>query len=363
MLEQGWEVHIACDITGQEPHPDLDGIQIHSLPMERNPSLLRDIVSFFLWYALLRQVRPHILAVGTPKASLLGLVSALLARVPLRVYQLRGLRLQTESGPKRWLLHILEKVTSQCATHIVAVSESLRSEYIRSNLSGKKNVTVLGFGSSHGVDTDYFHPDRWADWVLPDQHKIGARRTAVLTLGFVGRLSSDKGAEDLLWCHRILQERGIDHRLLIIGPNEADDAIQEQLKSDYITVVGSVPNVAPYYSLIDLLVLPTRREGFPNVVLEAAASGIPTVTTSATGAIDSVLNDETGVIVPVGDREALASAVESLLLDHQLRRKYGQNARTWAITHFEAGSVTSSHANFLLELWWASRPTQSPAPR
>lgn len=360
MIDHGWDVHIVCDNSVEAAYSRLDGIQIHHLPMKRNPSVLRDVVSCLRWVTLLARVRPLIISVGTPKASLLGLVSGVITRIPIRVYHLRGLRLQTEAGLTKRMLRLAEKVTASCATHIITVSNSLRNEYLQENLSGRKNVTLLGLGSSHGVEIDYFHPNRWVDWT-PPQHLIRVRNNSSLALGFVGRLCRDKGAEELLWCHRVLLEKGIVHKLLIIGPNEADDEIQKQLRLDSITLVGPVPDTAPYYSLIDILVLPTRREGFPNAVLEAAASGIPAVTTFATGAIDSVIDGQTGLLVPVGDKRALASAVEGLLLDRELRRSFGRNARTHAVTHFEATSVTGSHANFLVDLWLTHEQTRSPA--
>jgi len=356
MLERGWNVHVACDNRVGEAPRNLDGIALHHLPMERNPSPLHDIVSLLRWFALLQKVEPHIVAIGTPKAALLGILSSLLAGVPIRVYQLRGLRLETESGLKKWFLYFVEMFTARIATHIVAVSESLKNEYLKAGLSSKKGVTVLGLGSSHGVDTENFHPDRWSDWNPPYPHHRQNLEKPPLTIGFVGRFSGDKGADELLWCHQTLKKRGLDHRLLIIGPHETNEATQGNLNFSSIISVGPVHNIAPYYSLMDILVLPTHREGFPNVVLEAAASGIPTVTTNVTGAIDSVVHGVTGIIVPFGERMALVTAVEGLLVDEKRRIKLGENARAWAVRHFEESSVTESQADFLVDVWRTSRP-------
>lgn len=276
MAEIGWKVHVVAGDNASEVPKDLNGIAIHTVPMKRNPSPLKDLYSLVRWMLLLSRVRPDIVVIGTPKASLVGMLAALFCQVPRRVYQLRGLRLQTVSGPARHVLSFMEWITAKSSTKILAVSNSLKDEYCRLGLSDIEKIEVLGLGSSHGVDVDYFHPTRWSVWEPPELTLRRAKSGGMPILGFVGRFSKDKGAQELLQCCQVLLEAGITHTILIIGPLEGDrEALDELRRTNRDTITtGSLKDVAPYYSLMDLLVLPTHREGFPNAVLEAAASGV-----------------------------------------------------------------------------------------
>ena len=349
MAEIGWDVHVVAGDTASEGPKDLDGIDVHLVPMKRYPSPLKDLHSLVRWILLLSRVKPAIVVIGTPKASLVGMLAALFCRLPVRVYQLRGLRLQTVSGPARHVLSLVEWITAKSSTKILAVSNSLKNEYCRLGLSDIEKIEVLGLGSSHGVDVDYFHPTRWSVWEPPELTLKRAKSGEMPTLGFVGRFSKDKGAQELLQCCQVLLGAGITHTILIIGPLEGDEEALSELKrlNRDIIVTGPLDDVAPYYSLMDLLILPTHREGFPNAVLEAAASGVPAVTTDATGAIDAVIDGQTGTIVPARDGYALGAAVMGLLADPQLLEKMGLNARNWVVSNFDSDRVTKHHTVYL----------------
>ena len=349
MAEIGWKVHVVVGDTASEVPKDFDGIGVHIVPMKRNPSPLKDLHSLVRWILLISRVKPAIVVIGTPKASLVGMLAALFCRVPVRVYQLRGLRLQTVSGPARHVLSLMEWITAKSSTNILAVSNSLKEEYCRLGLSDIKRIEVLGLGSSHGVDVDCFHPTRWSTWEPPEPKLKRAKSGEMPILGFVGRFSKDKGAQELLQCCQVLLETGITHTILIIGPVEGDEAALDELRriNRNIIITGPVDDVAPYYSLMDLLVLPTHREGFPNAVLEAAASGVPAVTTDTTGAIDSVIDGQTGTIVPAHDGYALGAAVIGLLADPELLEKMGLNARNWVVSNFDSDRVTKHHSVYL----------------
>ena len=319
--------------------------------MKRDPALVRDLLALGRWFSLLKRLKPDLVVIGTPKAGLLGLVASLIARVPVRVYQLRGLRLETTSGAERWILWAAEKITAACASHILAVSPSLASEYSRHRLARPEKIKVLGLGSSHGVDIARFQKDRWACWTPQTKPGQGQPILRGPAIGFVGRFSRDKGSREILWCHNALLADGIEHLLWIVGPIEETDADSKTFDSRSIVTTGRVEDTAPYYSLFDVLVLPTHREGFPNVVLEAAAAGIPTVTTNATGARDSVRSGETGLIVPTDDPQALTAEVKRLLTDHSLRLRLGQEARAWVSESFDAFQITQLNFNFLSEVY------------
>lgn len=339
LRDAGWHVHVASS-----PGPLLDGlhqvegVQAHGLPMTRQPSPASDLRGLFSWIRLLRWIRPGVVAVGTPKAGLLGLLAAATLRVPRRVYLLRGLRLETSTGLERILLTALERLAIRCATDVVAVSHSLRERALDLRLGQQQRIRVLGSGSSNGVDLDA------ADRVDPARvgelrAQLGLGDGAVPVVGFVGRLTKDKGIEVLASARRLLVERGVPHQLLIVG--SLDEAESDELLAELRTngsppiETGHVGDVRPYYRLMDVLCLPTLREGFPNVVLEAAAARVPTVTTNATGARDSVVHGVTGLICNVGDPRSLADGLaEFLSASPAHRRALGESARLRAESEF-----------------------------
>lgn len=338
LRDAGWDVHV---VSSPGPLLDalgkVDGLHIHGLAMARKPAPFTDLRGLIAWVRVLRDTQPTVTLVGTPKAGLLGGLASALVRTPRRVYLLRGLRLETSTGVQRVVLTALERLAMRCATDVVAVSESLRQRAIELRLVAPDKIQVLGSGSSNGVDlaaADSVDPGRVAEV----RKELGIRR-GVPVIGFVGRLTKDKGIDVLIEAIRLLVERGVAHQLLLVG------AVEDSQSGDLLATLrdtgtppletGHVTDPAPYYRLMTLLCLPTLREGFPNVVLEAAAAGIPTVTTDATGARDSVIDGVTGLISKAGDAGSLADClVELLTATPAKRKKMGDMARARAEAEF-----------------------------
>ena len=351
MEELGFKVHLVAGDSSWEIPKNLSGIPLHKIPMRRNPSLIEDSISLMQWVLLLARLKPEIVVVGTPKAGLLGILAARLCRVRFRIYHLRGLRLQTVAGPARNLLLLAEWATAKFSTSILAVSASLMQEYAALGICPPDKLVVLGLGSSHGVDFHHFNSHRWMRFQFTNPLLRQSVTAGTPVLGFVGRFSNDKGAEELLRCAEILLQTKTIFTLLVIGPIEGNKEFLKILRGfNNVVITGPVTDVAPYYSPMDLLILPTHREGFPNAVLEAAASGVPSITTDATGAIDSVIHGKTGMIVPRRDGVALADAVKCLLAEPHRLKEMGRNARTWARSNFEASRVTLNHTDYLTQI-------------
>ncbi|MGN7202493.1 glycosyltransferase family 4 protein [Arthrobacter sp. SAFR-044] len=366
LSSRGWDVHVVSS-----PGPLLDelddkpGITTHRIVMARRPAPIADLVALGRWVLLLQRIRPDITSVGTPKAGLLGGIAAWLTRVPTRIYLLRGLRLETAEGIKFKMLMFPEKLAFATAHKALAVSQSLRARAVGLGLVPSEKVIVLGAGSSNGVDLLHFKS------IEPKtQRGCGANRDSlamtlgldfnVPVIGFVGRLTVDKGLAQLAKARDILHSRGVDHQLLIVGgvdDSEAPAALQALERSGrYPSLTGYVRDTAPYYRLMDLLCLPTRREGFPNVVLEASATGVPTVTTDATGAVDSVIDGETGIITQMDSALELADALAMLIEDPSLRKRMGEAARQRAHDYFRQPLVWG-----LLEEFYARSLLLEPA--
>jgi len=316
------------NLTNTSTH---EGVPSVTVSMEREIAPFHDLISLWNIYRAIRRLRPTIVDASTPKAGLLGMIAAWLARVPCRVYTLRGLRLETATGMKRAVLWGTERVACVCSHRVVCVSPSLRTRAIALNLVSPEKATVLAHGSG-GVDLARFYPGR------RDSADSRALRmslgipSGVPVIGFVGRFVRDKGMHNLVEAFGILREHYPDLRLLLVGDFEEGDCVEPEVRrfieSDPAIVrPGFVNDTAPYYALMDVLVLPTFREGFPGVPLEAQASAVPVVTTTATGAVDSVVDGTTGILVPVGDSDTLAKAIARLLADPELRTCMGLAGR------------------------------------
>lgn len=322
-----------------------EGVASLTIPMNRGISPLADLVSLWRLYAALRRLRPVLAEFSTPKAGLLGNIAGLLCRVPVRVYVLRGLRLETASGWHRRVLKITERLAAACCHHVVCNSESLRAEALALGMAPERKLILIGNGSSAGVDVRRFTPAAAAGTSeVRTQLGIAADEPVI---GYVGRLTRDKGIHELLRAFERILAKSPQAWLLLVGWfDDSDDALGLVQRAwigthPRILSTGFVSDTAPFYHAMDLLVLPTWREGLPNVALEAAASGLPVISTQVTGARDAVVDNYTGLLVQPGDARALAGAVEQLLTSPGLRRKMGNAGRAWVSERFVHTRVQS----------------------
>ena len=329
MRTAGWDVHVVSSPDRElSAAAEREAVKAHALPMRREISPLQDLHSLIRWLLLLLRLRPAITNVSTPKAALLGSIAAFATRVPRRIYVIRGLRLEGTSGALRRILTALEKLTIALSTDLVAVSHSL-SDVLRDEglVKPGRTIHVIGAGSSNGVDIEGVRSAR--DDAKKDSLRDELGLTERTVIGYLGRLSADKGIDTLA---RAISQDALSTRtdwsLLCVGGTESEGVV-EPLSDTGVHVVHVNHTQEPwkYLAIMDILCLPTRREGFPNVVLEAACLGIPTVTTDATGAVDSVIDEVTGYIVPVDDFAAMSSRLNSLVGDQRLRSQMGGAAR------------------------------------
>lgn len=326
------------------------GAEAIPVPIRREIAPIADLISLWRLYRLLRRLKPDMVEFSTPKAGLLGCVAAALCGVQCRVYMLRGLKLETATGIKRWVLGQAERAAAACAHRVLCNSASLRRKAIALGLAPVRKLHMLGAGSSHGVDLERFAPGS------PSLRERLALTPEDLVIGFVGRLTRDKGIPELMEAFGAIVGIEPKARLLLVGWFDASEdslslELQERVKRHPdVRFTGFVPDAADYYRAMDLLVLPTWREGFPNVALEAQASGIPVITTYSTGSRDSVVPDVTGLLVPPGDPDAIVRAVLKLLRDPERRRRMGDAARAWVIANYSTESVLRLTADYYRSL-------------
>lgn len=322
-----------------------ESVAVLPVEMPRRIAPLDDLRALAQIRRLLRQVKPHVVHAQTPKGGLLGTTAAWLERVPARLYHIRGLPMLTATGPKRLLLRWSEKVACRLATQVLCVSHSIREAAIKEGLCPPQKIKVLFHGSGQGVDAaEKFNPER-----LPAETRRETRDRFAIPLdakviGFVGRIVRDKGIAELTGAWQVLRGAYPDLHLLIVGPFEAQDPvspeIEQALKSDdRVHLAGRDWNTPPLYAAMDIVALPTYREGFPNVVLEAAAMCLPIVATRVPGCTDAVEEDVTGVLVPAQDSAALAQALRAYLDDAELCRRHGQAGRERALRDYRPESI------------------------
>lgn len=350
IAEQGHDVTVIAS-GGERDLRKVGSGSLTYLPvrMERDPHPFIDLKSLAVLGWQLKKIKPDVLTYATPKASLLGSIAGFCLRIPVRVYQVWGLRLETVQGPKRRLLALLERVTSFLSTGILANSSSLAQKYRELGLNAGRPVDLLGRGSSHGVDVDWF--SRGVSNPTPEQ-TVGEELMGTegnLTIGFIGRLHPDKGIDTLLDAVRLLKGQGMAVNLVLVGSDEGAELDVRGGLEDHTTLVGSVDDPRPYYAAMDVLVLPSLREGFPNVVLEAAAMSVPAIVSDGTGVVDSVVDGVTGFVVPKSDPVALAVTIRRLADGEELRGQMGESARKWVEEHFDKHQVWERTLNYLVQ--------------
>jgi glycosyltransferase involved in cell wall biosynthesis len=337
-----------------------EGVDVWPLEVSREIDPVRDLISMWRLARLMRQIRPDIVNFGNPKTGLVGGLVSWFLGVPVRIYTLHGLRLETVTGVKRRILMFTERLTMACAHQVVAVSPSLRDQTLAFGLVAPAKLRVLNQGSVNGIPV--LTPDPLE--VAQLRAQLGLGQTAVV-YGFVGRFTRDKGIRELVLAFRQLQTVLPMAVLLLVGEFEDGDPVDSETRDAImaersigkgIIWAGYAADVTPYYALMDVLVLPTYREGFPTVALEGASLGLPLITTDATGARDAVQDGITGVQVPVGDETALARAMADLGLDPERRRQFGAAARARVMRDFSQDAVWQAWDHLYRTLLSEQRP-------
>lgn len=348
LISQGFQVEVGTAVSKISSALFDDGVPVHHLPFVREPSPLRDLKALATTIALIRRVRPDIVNVSTPKAALIGMIATWVCRVPVRVYTVRGFRFETMTGRRRRFYIRLEKLIMSLAHQVLFNSTSLRDVAESTSLIAVGRGLVLGSGSGNGIDLSRFTAS-----VLLDRT---AARSAVdvstnaRVIGFVGRLTANKGIDDLVHVFAAMSHGDENFWLVIAGSEEEGDPITtatRQLLQTHprIRLLGWVPDTTTLYPALDVLAFPSYREGFPNVALEAQACGVPVVGYAATGTVDAVRDGVTGILVPVGAQDEFQEALNNVLTDVDLQARLGTAGIAWVRDNFDQRMIWAELAS------------------
>jgi glycosyltransferase involved in cell wall biosynthesis len=287
--------------------------------------------------SFLRQENPYFVHSHTPKAGIIGMLAAYIARVPVRMHTVAGLPLMEATGFKRILLNLVERITYFCATNVYTNSKGLENFINENNFCDKSKLKTLGSGSSNGIDTAYFNPEEVTETQKANLKKELNIETTDFVFSFVGRLVGDKGINELIQAFVAVSKKHHSAKLILVGHTEPelDPLLPETLHSieldENIIEVGFQKDIRPYLALTNVFTFPSYREGFPNVVLQANAMGIPCIVSNINGSNEIIIEGNNGIIVPLKDAEILHQKMV-LLLENPNQIKWSETNIRKAIT-------------------------------
>ncbi len=317
----------------------------HPVAMARKPEPRHDFVALLSLTRLFRERRFDIVHSSTPKAGLLTALAGALARVPVRIHTFTGQVWVGIQGFSRVMMRQCDWLIGHLDTHCYADSASQSDFLINERLVGASRISVLGAGSISGVDLERFNPNLFGEGhASAARRELGVSEKSLVIL-YVGRLTKDKGIRELVSAFRLLQTGKKDVDLILVGPFEPErdplprETLDELSNNPRIHVVGFSQEPEKYIGAADVFCLPSYREGFGSVVIEAAAMGVPAVVSRVVGLVDAVVDGKTGLLVPPKETNALRSALMKLLSEPETRFRMGCAARSRAVRDFDSRIV------------------------
>jgi len=332
---------ISADFAARNDLP----VRIIPLAIERAINPLADIRALSRLVSIFRENRFDLVHSVTPKAGLLAMLAGKMARIPLRVHTFTGQVWATRMGFSRWLLKTMDRLLAASATHLLADSFSQRKFLIDQGIATEQKLTVLAEGSISGVDTGRFKPDDTARRAVRSQLNIADNEVLLL---FLGRLNRDKGVLDL--AKAVVAVSGHMPHLLLVGPDEGGLKTEVQkitaACAGYIHFVDYTDKPERYFAAADIFCLPSYREGFGSVIIEAAACALPAIGSNIYGISDAIKNGETGVLFQPGDITALGLAIEQMVGDSEERNRMGQAALLRARNSFSVKRLVDAWLSY-----------------
>jgi glycosyltransferase involved in cell wall biosynthesis len=289
-----------------------EGVRVIPIKIERNIKLKSDFISFLKLLKLFHKERPNIIHSNTPKSSLLSLMAGRLLSIKKLVYTVGGLRFEGSKGINKSFLIFFEKLTCKLSTHILCESIGVRNKLSDIGVE-KSKLILLAPSNLNGVDTFYFNPVNFNKHEL--RLKLGYQETDFIFI-FVGRIVRDKGIFELIDAFKLISQNINNSKLIIIGPKDSNNndftRFNALIKNaENITHINFIKDIREYLVISNCMVLPSYREGFPNVILESGSMGIPVIMTNVNGH-DEYLNSTNGILIKIGDAEDLLNKMEEM---------------------------------------------------
>ena len=309
-LAQDHDVTVICDndpLLQQELGPSVRYLPVaipRGVEFRKTITAIKDLKKLFV------KEQYDLVQYSTPNAAFCAAIAAKAAKVKLRNYHLMGFRYLGAHGIGRFILKTLEKIVCKLSTHIECVSHSNRTLGVQEKLFPEEKAIVVAHGSTGGVDLKRFDIQKKQVWRDDIRQSLGIAADDMV-FGFAGRITRDKGINELLMAFSQMPK---DCKCLIVGSQEGVDTLDSALweaanANPNILILPAVSQIAPYYAAMDVLLLPSYREGFGNVIIEAGALGTPSIVSQIPGPSDVVLDGITGLTVPAKDPAALARAM------------------------------------------------------
>jgi glycosyltransferase involved in cell wall biosynthesis len=330
--------------------------RVRMIPIDftRMISPYKDLKVLIELYFILKREKPEIVHTQTPKAGLIGLLAAKIAGIKIRVHTVGGIPWMESKGIKRILLKMIEKFTYSLAHRVYPNSKGLESFILSEAICKPQKLKVLGNGGSNGINTDYFIRDLDQRILLREKYNIDDETTV---LGFVGRIAKEKGINEWL---DVFEELKLKYKLkiLLIGLFEQTNGIlgndvRSKIESDPdILFLGRFDDVRPYYSMMDIFVFPSYREGFPNAVLEACSMELPIIATDINGCNEIIEDEVNGLLIEPKSRSSLKNALIKLIESHELRGNMAKEGRLKVVNLFKReilfNAIKDEYESFLV---------------
>ena len=326
-----------------------EGIVMEAINMSRKITPFQDLKSLWEMWNFLRKEKPQIVHTHTPKAGIIGMLAARLAGVPHRLHTVAGLPLMEATGTKRKILNFVEKLTYSSATRVYPNSKGLYDFILQNNFTQSNKLKIIANGSSNGINTTFFSPEQ-----VSETEKAALREKLNIqpddfVFVFVGRIVSDKGINELIKAFSQLQTAENNEltgiKLLLVGGLESDldplnpETLAEINQNKGIISAGFQQDVRPFFAISDALAFPSYREGFPNVVMQAGAMGLPSIVSDINGCNEIIVEGENGLIIPSKNVEKLKEKMLTLARDKNLYIKLKENSRRMIENRYEQSVV------------------------
>ncbi|WP_200878588.1 glycosyltransferase family 4 protein [Sphingobacterium sp. ML3W] len=325
---------------------DREGIRIAAIKMSRKITPFADFKSLLQLFFFLKNERPYIVHTHTPKAGIIGMIAAKLAGVPIRLHTVAGMPLMEATGIKRKILDLVEKLTYDAATGVYPNSKGLYDFIIQNHYTSKEKLNVICNGSSNGIDTSFFSRENL------DEDELVKLKTSLMinehdfVFVFIGRLVSDKGINELVSAFVQLNKPHV--KLLLVGSLESDlDPLDKEIQVEIdnnpsIITVGFQRDVRPYFAISNVLVFPSYREGFPNVVMQAGSLGLPSIVSNINGCNEIIIEGQNGTIIPLKNADVVLEAMIRFVDDVNFYNNLKSKARKMITDRYEQKVVWNS---------------------